>query len=208
MDIFGIWDEQVLAGEVMTSALQFTDARLERDVALSRKLGADVHLLAAVDTVPDATRATAERLCKQAGPELHVYDRSRRRPAPLPKLAPATAADGPRWALSAAQELRAFITTGKPITSGQAAKVLKTASGGTSPVGGQIAALAEAVNHHGAALTQPLEHLRREARCCWTHSTRSSRTRAVRGAEGLPGPASCAAPSGWCIRWSAAHYAR
>ncbi|MFJ7907042.1 hypothetical protein [Kitasatospora sp. NPDC096204] len=163
VDIFGIWDEQVLAGEVKTSASQFTDAQLERDVALSRKLGADVHLLAAVDMVPNATRATAERLCKKAGLELHVYDHSRLRPPPPPKLAPATATDGLRWVHAAAQELRAFITTGKPVTSGQAAKVLRTASGGTSPVGGQIAALTEAVNHHGAALTQPLEHLQREA---------------------------------------------
>jgi len=55
VDIFGVHQARVLAGEVKTKAGYFTPDQLARDVDLSRRLRADVHLLAAIDTVPAET---------------------------------------------------------------------------------------------------------------------------------------------------------
>lgn len=74
VDIVGLFDGRVLAGEVKTFAAQFNDPQVERDVALSTRLGADVHLLAALDTVPAEVRERAESRCEKASLELLVID--------------------------------------------------------------------------------------------------------------------------------------
>lgn len=74
VDIVGLFDGRVLAGEVKTFAEQFNNRQVERDVALSARLGADVHLLAALDTVTDEVRERAESRCGKAGLELLVID--------------------------------------------------------------------------------------------------------------------------------------
>ncbi|MFJ6354878.1 hypothetical protein ACIQKB_36145 [Streptomyces sp. NPDC092046] len=148
VDIFGVWDGRVLSGEVKTSASEFDAAQLRRDVALSQRLRADVHLLASVTPVTEDVRDTARELCDAAGLELEVLDQADLRPA-AHKPVPATAADGLRWLHTAAANLAALIGKGKPINPGQAAQILKTASGGAAPVPGHIAALSWALTEHG-----------------------------------------------------------
>ncbi len=147
VDIFGIWDGKVLSGEVKTSASEFDEAQLQRDVALSRRLGADVHLLASVTPVGQEVRDTARELCEAAGLELEVLDQAALRP-PARRAAPATAADGLGWLRTATADLASLIEKGKPINRGQVAKILKIASGGGSPVPGHIQALAWALSEY------------------------------------------------------------
>ncbi|MCG7207339.1 hypothetical protein [Streptomyces arenae] len=75
-DVFGLFGGRVLSGEVKTSASQFTTDQLTHDIALSTRLGVDIHLLAAVDTVPQTTREQAAKLCSDAGLDLLVLDKS------------------------------------------------------------------------------------------------------------------------------------
>ncbi|MFD3537349.1 hypothetical protein [Streptomyces sp. NPDC058664] len=156
VDIFGIWDGKVLSGEVKTSSSEFDEAQLRRDVALSQRLGADIHLLASVTTVDNTVRDTAGELCDTADLELVVLDQSDLRPA-AHKPVPATAADGLGWLRTAMADLASLIEKGNPINRGQAARILKTASGGASPVPGHIEALAWTLSEHrdGAAELLP-----------------------------------------------------
>ncbi|MGW2643998.1 hypothetical protein ACWC2T_03570 [Streptomyces sp. NPDC001393] len=75
-DVFGLYGGRVLSGEVKASASHFTTEQLTHDIALSARLGVDIHLLAAVDTVLRATREQAAELCSDAGLELLVLDKS------------------------------------------------------------------------------------------------------------------------------------
>ncbi|MFE5240489.1 MULTISPECIES: hypothetical protein [unclassified Streptomyces] len=147
VDVFGVWDGRVLSGEVKTSASEFDAAQLQRDVALSKRLGADVHLLASVAPVTGDTRETARELCDAAGLELEVLDQADLRPA-AHKPVPATAADGLGWLRTATADLATLIEKGKPVSHGQVARILKTASGGAAPVPGHIAALSWALTEH------------------------------------------------------------
>ncbi|WP_143670888.1 hypothetical protein [Streptomyces sp. OV198] len=81
VDVFGICGGKVMTGEIKTSASEFTEDQMRRDVRLSARLGADVHLLAAVDTVPQATQDFARALCETASIELRVLDSERLRPS-------------------------------------------------------------------------------------------------------------------------------
>lgn len=152
VDIFGIWDGKVLSGEVKTSASEFDEAQLRRDVALSQRLGADAHLLASVTPVGQEVRYTARELCEAAELELVVLDQADLRP-PAYKAAPASAADGLGWLRTATADLASLVEKGRPIDRGQVARILKTASGGGAPVPGHIAALVWALSQHrdGAA---------------------------------------------------------
>lgn len=80
VDIFGVHQARVLAGEVKTKAAAFTAEQLARDVKLSRRLRADVHLLAAIDTVSAEIETTARELCRDAGLELLVLSQPQLRP--------------------------------------------------------------------------------------------------------------------------------
>jgi hypothetical protein len=141
VDIFGIWDEQVLAGEVKTSSSEFTTEQLERDVKLSKRLGADVHLLAAIDTVDPSTVTEARALCAQAGLELVVYDKARLRP----RTPEADAADTERETFQRLQSSLALLLQDLERNPARAAAksglILKTAMKPRSPSAGQVDAL-------------------------------------------------------------------
>ncbi|MFD5256880.1 hypothetical protein ACFWM5_29115 [Streptomyces bobili] len=158
VDIFGIWDGKVLSGEVKTSASEFDEAQLRRDVALSQRLGADVHLLASVTPVGQEVRDTTRELCEAAGLELEVLDQATLRP-PAHKAAPATAADGLGWLRTATADLASLIEKGRPINRGRVAQILKTASGGGAPVPGHIEALSWALSEHGDRASELLRGL-------------------------------------------------
>ncbi|MGW3933137.1 hypothetical protein ACWECC_34375 [Streptomyces microflavus] len=141
-----------------TSASEFNEAQLRRDVALSQRLGADVHLLASITPVDEAVRNTARELCNAAGLELEALDQADLRPA-AHKPVPATAADGLGRLRTATADLAALIEKGKPVSHGQVAWILKTASGGAAPVPGHIAALSWALTEHGDDATDLLLRL-------------------------------------------------
>jgi hypothetical protein len=75
-DLFGIRDGQILTGEVKTSASEFTSEQVSRDVALSSRLAADAHILAATDDIPDKTVELARQLCEASGLELIVLGKA------------------------------------------------------------------------------------------------------------------------------------
>lgn len=84
----------------VSAAQEFTEAQLTRDVEVTVRLGADLHLLAATTAVPIAARERAAQLTAAAGVELLVLDATDLRPpAPPPDRAPsnpAPSADSPR----------------------------------------------------------------------------------------------------------------
>ncbi|MCX5077631.1 hypothetical protein OG321_34665 [Streptomyces sp. NBC_00424] len=81
VDIFGIHKGKVLAGEVKVKAAEFDkDGQIVRDVALSRRLGADIHLMAATDLISDDLQNEARELCQREGLELLVLHEPQLRP--------------------------------------------------------------------------------------------------------------------------------
>ncbi|WP_306368572.1 hypothetical protein [Nocardiopsis sp. CC223A] len=80
MDILGVHAGHIIAGEVKTNANQFTQEQIERDVRLSQRLGADTHLAAAVDTIPQSTRTELQNLCNDAGLHLLTLSGNELRP--------------------------------------------------------------------------------------------------------------------------------
>ena len=73
-------DGKVLAGEVKTKAADLTDEQIARDTELSHRLGADTHLLAAVDAVPGQIAADAQQACDRLGLELMILQKTNLRP--------------------------------------------------------------------------------------------------------------------------------
>jgi hypothetical protein len=64
VDLFGYTSAYVLAGEVKTKAADFTEKQLQRDIDLSRRLSANVHVLAAMDVVPSSMSNHVSALCE------------------------------------------------------------------------------------------------------------------------------------------------
>jgi len=80
VDIFGVCNGEVLAGEVKTKATDFTDDQIARDTELSHRIGADTHLLAAVDEVPVEVVANAQQACDRLGLKLMILQKADLRP--------------------------------------------------------------------------------------------------------------------------------
>jgi hypothetical protein len=76
VDLFGIRDGKILSGEVKTSASEFTSEQITRDVNLSSRLEADVHVLAATADIPEETTKMARQLCKDHELELVVLGKA------------------------------------------------------------------------------------------------------------------------------------
>jgi len=81
-DVIGLHGGQFVVGEVKTTASEFTDQQLEKDIAVARRLGADVYLMAAPDQISDETRELAGRLCTAANIKLMVLAQDALRPSP------------------------------------------------------------------------------------------------------------------------------
>src|SRR5262249_51524108 len=62
LDLFGVSGSDVVAGEVKSSAAAYTAQQIRRDILLSARVGADVHVMASIDDIGvDALElATAE----------------------------------------------------------------------------------------------------------------------------------------------------
>ncbi|MGZ6583155.1 MAG: hypothetical protein ACXVHX_02250 [Solirubrobacteraceae bacterium] len=72
VDIFGFIGTDVVAGEVKTKANDFTTAQLERDIRLSARLRADVHVMACLQSLKHATVEMAAAICGNVGLRLVV----------------------------------------------------------------------------------------------------------------------------------------
>lgn len=73
VDILGFLGARLVAGEVKTSATEFTDDQIDRDIALSAKLGVQTHVLAYVRPAKDLSfLARARAACAGAGLDLLV----------------------------------------------------------------------------------------------------------------------------------------
>lgn len=80
VDILGVHDRQFLAGEVKSKAIDFTQQQLERDIALSARLGADIHLIAAVDELPSSIVQAAHSLGESANVRILALSANQLRP--------------------------------------------------------------------------------------------------------------------------------
>jgi hypothetical protein len=159
VDIFGVWDGIVLAGEVKNSSADFTTVQLKRDVALSKRLGADVHLLAAVDTVDPETVEQAQTLCVEAGLQLEVWDKTRLRPATTETKAVDTATDTFERVRRALAALTGEVDKNPTRAARKSGFFLRTAMEPRSPSAGQVEALTAVINQYGAELAAPVAAL-------------------------------------------------
>lgn len=83
VDVFGVIDGRVAAGEVKTGAQEFTAAQVRRDIELSCRLGVDIHIMASVGQINSETRQFADVLAKRERLDLLILDSSDLRPASL-----------------------------------------------------------------------------------------------------------------------------
>lgn len=80
IDVLGVHAQQFIAGEVKTKASDFTPAQLKRDLSVSSRLGAETHLLAAVDEIPSEVKRTSQELADAAGLRLLILSKHDLRP--------------------------------------------------------------------------------------------------------------------------------
>ena len=70
VDLFGVFNSTVVAGEAKTSPNGFDNADTEADIELSAALGADAHLMVATEEVAYETVERAEQVARNANLEL------------------------------------------------------------------------------------------------------------------------------------------
>ncbi len=75
IDLYGIHGGHVVAGEAKTTAMEFTEEQIERDIKMSTRLAADIHLLVCAEPVPETITTLAGEHADQAGLDLKVIDR-------------------------------------------------------------------------------------------------------------------------------------
>lgn len=80
IDVLGVHAQRFIAGEVKTKARDFTPAQLERDLAVSSRLGAETHLLAAVDEIPEEVQDASRQLAQALGLRLLILSKQDLRP--------------------------------------------------------------------------------------------------------------------------------
>jgi hypothetical protein len=74
VDLFGVVGGAVLSGEVKTSGGEFTPEQLQRDVDLSTRLGADVHVMAWLGTLPADAEQSLQTLADRSGLRVGLLD--------------------------------------------------------------------------------------------------------------------------------------
>ena len=75
VDLYGVHEGRVVAGEAKTKAEDFTEEQITRDIKLSKQLAADVHLMVSTEPIPESKRALAQEHADQAEIDLQVIDR-------------------------------------------------------------------------------------------------------------------------------------
>ncbi len=72
VDVFGVLRGKVIAGEVKRRGADFDRQQIQRDFALTRQLGADMHVMAWMGSLPEASREIATDLARRNGVELRM----------------------------------------------------------------------------------------------------------------------------------------
>jgi hypothetical protein len=72
VDLYGFVGAEILAGEVKTSSSSFTHEQIDRDIGLSQRLGADRHVMACMEPLPDRTLEYARLRAERAAIGLSV----------------------------------------------------------------------------------------------------------------------------------------
>jgi hypothetical protein len=74
VDLFGVHDGKVIAGEVKTSAADFYEEQIRRDIKLSKRLLVDAHVMACTEPLEEGAIAIAERVAQEYGVRLIILD--------------------------------------------------------------------------------------------------------------------------------------
>lgn len=80
VDLFGIYDSKVISGEVKTSSAAFSEEQISRDIKLSSRLQADLHIMACMEKIPLETMMFARTVSAQFDLELVSLDPTQMRP--------------------------------------------------------------------------------------------------------------------------------
>lgn len=80
LDVFGVHLGKVIAGEVKTAAVEFSPDQIDRDVALTDAVGADIHVMACIEEPSHEATARAAALVERQGRELVVFGAADLRP--------------------------------------------------------------------------------------------------------------------------------
>jgi hypothetical protein len=80
VDVFGVRSGQIIAGEVKTKAADFSVGQMTRDFELSTRLGADIHVMACLEELPEAQIESAQALAIEHERELLIFDATQLRP--------------------------------------------------------------------------------------------------------------------------------
>ncbi len=72
LDLFGVVSGKIHAAEVKHSATWFDEHQIRRDVELSARVHAAVHVIGCAEPLPAGARQTAKRLASSAGLELVI----------------------------------------------------------------------------------------------------------------------------------------
>jgi len=83
VDLFGVHDGKVIAGEVKTSAAEFDEEQIRRDIELSKRLLADAHVMACTELLGEGAIARAMEIAKEHGVDLMILDADDLRPCPF-----------------------------------------------------------------------------------------------------------------------------
>jgi hypothetical protein len=70
LDIVGVHDGKVIAGEIKTRAAEFTEEQLLHDFSLSRHIGADTHVMGCLEKLTPDSVSTAQNIAINDGLEL------------------------------------------------------------------------------------------------------------------------------------------
>jgi hypothetical protein len=81
VDLFGISDGVVIGGEVKTSASEFTEEQVRRDIDLSKRLSVDRHVMACVEPLPSTTVTYAQQVAAQHDLRIIILDQEKLRPS-------------------------------------------------------------------------------------------------------------------------------
>lgn len=73
VDLLGYADTSVFAGEAKTTAAWFTPAQIKRDISMSARLGADVHVMACLEPLANSVIQTATRTAEADGLSLWCF---------------------------------------------------------------------------------------------------------------------------------------
>lgn len=74
VDLFGLVAGAVVSGEVKTSGGEFTPEQLKRDVKLSKRLGAEVHVMAWLGALPAEAEQSLQILADRSGLRVKLLD--------------------------------------------------------------------------------------------------------------------------------------